>query len=158
MDPTFQKLIRRKQATPDPVSFIVAVLNNAHTLWKWQLKMKASMQNYVEKVNNSSQQIFDEGAKMIVASNLPNKHRLMKRLVIEKDMCDMALRLRCSEMDFLVSQVMKSATDNAGLKRKVLALLNSMRRPALPNIAFIFLAVGRKYSKISRRTIFPGTT
>jgi hypothetical protein len=154
MDPIAQKLIRRKQSTPDPVRFIIAVFNNAHALRKWQLKMEAGMQNYVDKVNKSIQQIFDEGSKMIVASNLPNKNRLMKKLVIENDRCDTALRLRCSEMGSLVSQVMNSATDNAGLKRKVLALLHTMRRPELPNIAFIFRAVGKKYPNL-RGTISP---
>jgi hypothetical protein len=53
-------------------------------------------------------------------------------------------RFRCAQMDFLISQVMKASSNNSALKQKVLDLLNVMRRPAVPDIAFIFKAIGRK--------------
>jgi hypothetical protein len=39
---------------------------------------------------------------------------------------------------------MKAYSNNSALKQKVLELLNVMRQPALPDIAFIFRAIGRK--------------
>jgi hypothetical protein len=53
-------------------------------------------------------------------------------------------RFRCAQMDLLISQVMKAYSNNSALKQKVLELLNVMRQPALPDIAFIFRAIGRK--------------
>jgi hypothetical protein len=95
MNSITQQLLRRKQqsaSTFESTRFFLAVLNNAHALRKWQLKMQASMSNYVSKVTGSIEQIFNEGARVIVISNHPRMHNLMKKLVAEKDRCDLALR------------------------------------------------------------------
>lgn len=89
-----QKLRQKRLVTsgPEAVHFAVSVLLNAFALRKWELKMIASMRSYVAKVVLSIEQIFIAGARLIVQSNVPNMHRLMKKLVQEKDRCDLALR------------------------------------------------------------------
>jgi hypothetical protein len=125
----------------------------------WRAQMGDSMLLYIEKVLNQIWNIYQQGMNMLIASRRDNIEDLQWVLNEEKGVAEDDLYEKCEKMRGLIDQVVQNPSSNKLLKKEVLALLQIMRRPLLPDLTPITTALKKsqpkKHNKMRAMFSFP---
>lgn len=140
--------------TEAAIKFTVSILNHAFELKNWSKKMHDSMGTYVTKVLNSIESITREGIRLVMSQSpvmtiaTANK---ISGIMTQRIYCISKLQESVDKMNSLIQQVMTNPGDNSELKRKVLELLEQMRRPKLPVLELTAVKPAKKARSLWRR-------
>lgn len=130
--------ITKKFSVNPTVAFATQIVKHMVELSVWRTKMITSMDSYVTKVEAQIWEAYQYAVNVINESNLIGKRGLLMFMDAQKDEAERQLMNTIARMDSLIADTIGSNSSNKQLKAKILALLQEMRKPRLPDISVIY--------------------